>query len=344
MQIEVEVASKSPQAVNDAPGIISVITRADIRRYGANTLLDVLQRFPGFVPVSDITFGARGSALRGDTNLNAERLLTLINGQPFLSNINAVHTTRNLYQAYPLQTIERIELIRGPGSSIYGTNAVTGVINIITRKEKQSYVEAELKLGSFSSKQQKLLVQYNEEDLQMSLALDLQSSDGWSSDIENAFMPGMRVAYDKPTEHQSLLGQLRYHGFSLQTLLMDYDSNFVRPLEGIYDDIITAENRFVDVGYDYDFNLDWQLSAHWIYHQGQDSQYDGQESNHLIDIDIKAQINDAGLKFIAGMQLHHGKFEAKSPLVLNFDGTLQSASLFAQFEVRLTPHWVSHIG
>lgn len=135
MEIEVTSVSKRPERLGDAAAAVSVLTREDIRRSGATNLPDLLRQVPGLaVAQSDATHWAVGS--RGFNDIYATKLLVMIDGRPIYSPaFSGVFWDA---QAQPLTTIERIEVIRGPGGVLWGANAVNGVINIITRSPAEA--------------------------------------------------------------------------------------------------------------------------------------------------------------------------------------------------------------
>jgi len=133
LNVEISTASKYDQKANEAPASITIITSEDIERYGYRTLEEVFQNVRGFYVSDDRNYGylgARGFSRPGDYN---NRILVLINGQtanePFF-NAAAISTDFLL----SLDVVERIEIVRGPGSALYGTSAMFGVVNIITKK------------------------------------------------------------------------------------------------------------------------------------------------------------------------------------------------------------------
>ena len=128
LDVQVAIASKKPQTTRETPGIVTVITRDDILSSGARELLDVLVLVPGFVPGADVA-GTIGLGVRGQY-ANEGKILLLIDGQP-LNDL--LYGSLQLGNRYPLEAIERIEVIRGPGSAIYGGAAELAVINIVTR-------------------------------------------------------------------------------------------------------------------------------------------------------------------------------------------------------------------
>jgi len=123
INLEVTTVSKRKESISEAPGVISVITAEDIKNYGATSLKDVLLRLPNFFIFDSSTFKASGAMLRaGATQHLNNHVLYLINGSPLRESQNGgLHTDINLL--FPIDIIERIEVIRGPGSVLYGSNA-----------------------------------------------------------------------------------------------------------------------------------------------------------------------------------------------------------------------------
>jgi outer membrane receptor for ferrienterochelin and colicins len=126
-------ASKHEQKVTDAPSDVSIVTADDIKKEGYRTLADVLRSVRGFYVTYDRGYdylGTRGMSIPGDFG---GRLLITVDGHRMndpIFDTAAIGTDFIL----DVDLIERVEVIRGPGSSLYGNNAFLGVINIITRK------------------------------------------------------------------------------------------------------------------------------------------------------------------------------------------------------------------
>lgn len=126
-------ASKYEQKVTDAPSSISIVTSDEIKKYGYRTLADILRSQRGFYVTSDRSYsylGVRGFNRPGDHNT---RILLLVDGHRINDNI---YSTAYIGEEFSLDIdiIDRVEVIRGPSSSIYGTNAFFGVINVITKR------------------------------------------------------------------------------------------------------------------------------------------------------------------------------------------------------------------
>src|SRR5262245_34482925 len=128
----VEAASKYKQKTTEAPSSVTIITSDEIKKQGYRTLADLLRNVPGLYVSYDRLYsflGIRGFNL-GDYN---NRVLLLVNGHRINNSLSdgAFIGTEFILD---VDLIDRVEIIRGPGSSLYGANAFFGVINVITRK------------------------------------------------------------------------------------------------------------------------------------------------------------------------------------------------------------------
>src|SRR5215469_5790964 len=135
MNIEVVSASKFQQTASEAPSSVTVITSEEIKLYGYRTLADILASVQGFYVTYDRNYdflGVRGVNL-GDFN---SRVLLLVDGHRINNDLNdgaAIGTDFIL----DVDLIDHVEIVRGPGSVLYGDNAFFAVINVITRRADQ---------------------------------------------------------------------------------------------------------------------------------------------------------------------------------------------------------------
>ncbi|HEX7605730.1 MAG TPA: TonB-dependent receptor [Usitatibacter sp.] len=132
LEMRVIAASSYEQSAAEAPSAVSVITAEDIRNHGYRTLAEALASLPGLYVTDDLSYshlGSRGFNRIGDYN---SRFLLSVNG---LRTNDALFDMAYLGTEFPVDMalIERIEFAPGPGSSIYGSNAMLGVINVVTR-------------------------------------------------------------------------------------------------------------------------------------------------------------------------------------------------------------------
>lgn len=135
MNIEVISAAKLAQPLQDAAAAVFVITADDIRRSGATSVPEALRLAPG-VEAARIDSSRWSVTIRGFSGRFANKLLVLIDGRSIYTPLfSGVHWE---VQDLPLDDIERIEVIRGPGGSLWGANAVNGIINIITKHPRDT--------------------------------------------------------------------------------------------------------------------------------------------------------------------------------------------------------------
>ncbi len=135
MALKITSVSKKTQKLSDAAAAVYVITNDDIRRSGANSVPEVLRMVPG-LQVAQVNANQWAISSRGFNSSFANKLLVLIDGRsvytPLFSGV--IWSIQDL----PLMDVERIEVIRGPGATLWGANAVNGVINILTKKAKDT--------------------------------------------------------------------------------------------------------------------------------------------------------------------------------------------------------------
>ena len=142
MSMEISSAAKKVQRLADAATAIHVLNHEDIRRSGATNLPELLRLVPG-VQVARIDGSRYAVSIRGFGNRYSGKLLVLQDGRTLYSPLFS--GTYWEAQDVVLEDIERIEVIRGPGGTLWGANAMNGVINILTRHAKESqgtFVEA----------------------------------------------------------------------------------------------------------------------------------------------------------------------------------------------------------
>jgi len=148
LNMEVTTASKKSQSISEAPAIITVITEDQIKEYGVNSLSELMSYVPGFT-VQDAYWKRNIITARGiKQTLYNDKILVLLNGVPTYDAMAMEH----YLDFIPIASVKRIEIIRGPGSTLYGTNAFAAVINIITKDaDNNPGLYAYQKYGSFNT-------------------------------------------------------------------------------------------------------------------------------------------------------------------------------------------------
>lgn len=223
MQMEVPTvysASKFEQKATEAPSSISVVTSDEIKLYGYRTLADILRSLQGFYVSYDRNYaflGSRGINL-GDFN---SRTLILVNGHRINNNLSDGAYIDTAF-ILDVDLIDRVEVIRGPGSVLYGNNALFGVINVVTRKGGQiNGVEASGEYGSFDAYKGRLTIgKAFTNGFELLLSGSYYHSDG----AEDLFYPQFNtpaqnngVAHNlDDDQYGSFFGSVSFRDFSLE--------------------------------------------------------------------------------------------------------------------------------
>lgn len=185
--------TRGPRMLKDLPTNVSVITREEIAEANAQNVAEVLKNRLG---VEVRRYGTMGSpsyiALRG---CSAYQTLVMVDGR----SINSVSDGIADMSQFPIDNVERIEVVRGPASALYGANALGGVVNIITReaKEEKVAVDVNVGLGSFGTQMSRLNFGTEHTNIKAYFTISNNTSGGWrkNSAYDNHNLTG-RLAYD----------------------------------------------------------------------------------------------------------------------------------------------------
>ncbi len=175
-------ALKRPRTVSKSPAIMSVITARQIRQMSFRTLTDVLDTVPGFHISMDET-GEREIAVRGVLDDSSQKIRVLIDGH----SINDLFRGGAMWNFDDLvvENIKRIEIIRGPGSALYGRNAFLAVVNVITKDiEDIDGFQWTASGGTFDTQNYNMLFGKEYGDLEVSGFFDYFDTEGFSEKIE----------------------------------------------------------------------------------------------------------------------------------------------------------------
>lgn len=268
LQVEIISASKFTQKASEAPSAVRVVTAEDIRLHGWTTLKEALASLPGLYANDDRVYGflgGRGLLKPGDLNT---RFLLLMDGEPLNDNI---YEQAFFGDEFPLDLalVESIEYAPGPGSSIYGANAMFGVINVITKKAEalgRGEVAARLDTQGRTSLRATLARPLGEGALTLSwtglqqagkdlfypdaAALGVLTRDGTPT------LDGIAHGLDR-TRNDKLFARYAQGGFTLSLLAMDRTRRpSSAPYASLFDDgAISARDAVTILSARYDANL-----------------------------------------------------------------------------------------
>ena len=174
---ELVTATKRITSLRKAPAIASIITAAEIRNMGARNLMDVLKTVPS-IGISIDEFGRSLVEVRGIRTLTSEKILFMLDGHK-LNDAWTGSAIANVYNDFPVENIKQVEIIKGPGSALYGSNAFAAVINIVTKDaDDTDGLEVKATGGSYGTGKINLTGGKVVDTLSVSASGDYISSDG----------------------------------------------------------------------------------------------------------------------------------------------------------------------
>ncbi len=179
----ISIATGKKQPVSKAPAVTTVVTADDIKAIGATDLDEILETVPGLHVARNNQFYSPIYAVRGVFSQANPQVLVLING---ISITNLFAGDRNLvWGGMPVEAIQRVEIIRGPGSAVYGADAFAGVINIITKpSEDLAGTEIGGRRGSFDTWDGWLLHGGTYKGFEVAAMLEYHDTDGQRENVE----------------------------------------------------------------------------------------------------------------------------------------------------------------
>ncbi|GLH72779.1 hypothetical protein GETHLI_12810 [Geothrix limicola] len=143
----VSVASKKAESVAQAPGVVTVISKAELEGFAAKNLGEVMSRVVGAAFLSPDIFVGQSVVVRGQENTPYNNhILVLLNGRPLRDPVSG-GLNGSIWNAFPLASLDHLEIIRGPGSVLYGSCAYSAVVNIATKTAKDSGLSGSVTVG-----------------------------------------------------------------------------------------------------------------------------------------------------------------------------------------------------
>jgi outer membrane receptor for ferrienterochelin and colicin len=252
----------------ETPGIISLITEEEIKNSGARDLIDVLRLIPGIDFGVDVE-GVVGLGMRGNW-ANEGKILILLDGQ---ETNEIMFASSQLGNRFPIDLIKRIEIIRGPGSAIYGGYAEYGVVNIITK-------QAEDINGIFASATYgQMQKDYGRKNISLALgkkindfSFNLSGFIGRAQRSDQIYKDFNGNEYDMRGNSDLITNYLnfgaKYKTISFKLILDDYKIK----TKGGYGNVITNgitedhfENIYTELKYDGNLSKNWKLSSRLNY-------------------------------------------------------------------------------
>ncbi len=350
MDLKVTTASLFSDKLSQAPGIMSVVTSDELRRFGGITLGEVLDRVPGLTQSSQYFTDRSLIAADGDqTKTSGAHILFLINGRP-TREVMEGGIISDLLESFPVEILERIEIIRGPGSVLYGSNAFSAVINLITRKADANEASIRGLVGPNGALASSGHFLYKRGDFSMVGASQIHEAPNWN--LIYLVPPPLQDNPDAPPEppfHDvtmvdrgtgDYLG-MNYKGFSVMSAFTEWQTTaFVQGAVGE-----TRQTRdFADLGYEHKARDNWDMQFNTTFtrttfetfaypYTDRDSHEIVAEWTNLITLTSKDRLT-AGMLFnrIAGIEVASIDHYAEDA-----GGNRSAGGFYAQLDHQLLP-------
>lgn len=226
MQVTVTIASKTKETVAQAPSSVTVFTRNQIKALGITELGELLNQMVGTQMLFDVVPSGptRHTSVRGSVGFGND-VLYLLNGQR-LNNYHS-NSANMIYRRISLHNVERVEVIRGPGSALYGSGAFAGVVNIITTDANDEHNDATLEVGENQSVRGATNLSYNAGKWGIALSAQTINDEGQTySGLYDRFNRTGGKARDPQQGHDLMLtahyGDLKFSIFNTAHETEDY--------------------------------------------------------------------------------------------------------------------------
>ncbi len=255
---EVTIATRRETQISKAPSIVTVITGEEIKHLGYRTFVEILRTVPGFEILKKADFGDVIPAVRGLASDNKIRVM--LNGH--LINNPLRGGAFGNFDDFPVENIKRIEIIRGPGSAMYGENAFTAVINIITKDAKDiDGVRVSSGYGSFDTYDENIVFGKTYGKVNISGMMHYRQTDGFDGVVES----------DNQTRIDNALSSFGFSSTSqapgrVEDGRQEYDLN----LKAVYQDIYfegwySNRNRSPFIGPQYALNDESDVESNYVF-------------------------------------------------------------------------------
>lgn len=280
LNMDVTTVSKFAEKLFNAPGVVTVVTRDELDRFGGTTLKDILERVPSLIGSTVYMTDRSTIAPRGDQVLaSSSHVLLLINGRPVRESLEG-GIKSEMYESFPVNIIEKIEVVRGPGSVLYGSNAISAVINIITETAEGSGFTVTGMAGQSGAYSPRAKAHFKSGDFSVVAAGQFLKKADWETNFSygNYYNPDMNpdaVLTTKMTVPNEGLGS--YVGLQYKNLRLmgsynewknyywvsDYATAVPVPTHGINN----WSKSFADLGYELQVMDQWDMDFNVTYTQ-----------------------------------------------------------------------------
>ncbi len=318
LEMKITATSKRAESIIDAPGVITVISRAEIEGFAAKNLGEVLNRIPGAIFLSANVFADNVVSIRGQSITPYDNhILILVNGRPVRDPVSG-GLNQTIHTAFPLDIIDHIEVIRGPGSVLYGSCAFSGVVNIVTASPKENSTSGDITLkgGSWGAFSQNIGLSFKKNDLNWVVGVSHFKDNGPKYEFTDYVGVHDQANWDR--EPVGIFTNFGYKGFHVNGL---FATLLIYSLEGKdnkWDPLNAHDNNrqttyFIDAGYTLNLGKSLTLDTNLTYNRHSWDQSDNANmtaSDVLVEVTAKYRPSEK-FNIVAGSILDNDNYSGE---------------------------------
>ena len=259
-QVEITGSTLTAESLKTVPSAVTVFTQQELKRMGLDTLGELMNLVPGFQlyrssgSSMETPFSSRGRRI-GQT---PAEILVMIDGQRFDSPRSSGNAT--LAPAYSLKHIEKVEFIRGPGAAIYGSNAMMGVINIVTLSGVNDFSIA---YGSYNRRQAYLRSSQTYDDMTLDLLGHIEADDGDSFNVQDTFSAN-RIDTDDPRNIADIKLKFSWKDTQVNVQHNEFEVSNFYELNTISNNFNARDGQISSISLKHDFEWNSVNSYLWL--------------------------------------------------------------------------------
>lgn len=262
MQVPVVTAGRYQEDITTASAVMSLITAEQIKASGADTLHQLLQHVTGIYMTGSHFFPRNVASMRGNLLTHADNhMLILLNGRPLRESYSG-GINFAIYNAFPISSLNRVEVIRGPGSVLYGSNAFVGVINLVTETSKKA-AELNLTAGQQGLFGASINHQFHYDELNVHVSARLSQQDGWPFQSFDNNAQQQQIHYGQ--RNAGLFAGLSWQQWQLDLLSVSSSQDFFGAATNWRGGIPPAEREVQSQRHHAALSHHWQQNDHfWL--------------------------------------------------------------------------------
>jgi outer membrane receptor for ferrienterochelin and colicins len=352
----VVTASKTEEKICDAPGLITVVSQDELARFGWTTLKDILEHVPSLIGSTVYMTDRSIIAIRGaQFKENNVHVLLLVNGRPIREGLEGGIVSETL-ESFPVSIIERIEVIKGPGSVLYGSGAFAGVVNVITENASTNTAAVTGLVGRDGAVTTLAKAALTTGDVSIALAGQYHQKPDWETPYDYTVTDSVgqvSVVHNSatiPNKGPGLFLDAKYRHLRLMSSYTQWENAFFIPDFQAFGDA-KWEKTFADLGYGLSVHPKWNMDFNVTYTRSlfnvasfpnvdRDSYVlTGEWANFINPIERYGIVLGGSYNYIKGEEL----FTAVTPPARISHGDQRSLGLYTQMDYWLSPEKVKAI-